>query len=82
MAAAIATVEKKTVRKERVPKGLREQVDRLLLENFAFMDSPIFRRKHIERDLFEVEAEPQLRPQRGISPPGRIWKAFRATRPS
>jgi len=67
MATAVAA-EKKTVRKERVPKALREQVDRLLLENFAFMDSPVFRRKHIERDLFEVEAEPQLPPTAWYQP--------------
>jgi RNA polymerase sigma factor (sigma-70 family) len=68
MATAVAVVEKKAVRKERVPKALREQVDRLLLENFAFMDSPVFRRKHIERDLFEVEAEPQLPPTAWYQP--------------
>src|SRR5437899_10330074 len=68
MATAVAAVAKKTVRKERVPKALRERVDRLLLENFAFMDSPVFRRKHIERDLFEVEAEPQLPPTAWYQP--------------
>src|SRR5437867_1528788 len=68
MATAVATVEKKQIRKERIPKALREQVDRLFLENFAFMDSPIFRRKHIERDLFEVEAEPQLPPTAWYQP--------------
>ena len=68
MATAVAAVEKKNVRKERVPKALREQVERLLLENFAFMDSPVFRRKHIERDLFEIEAEPQLPPTAWYQP--------------
>src|SRR2546423_1549781 len=68
MATAVATVEKKQNRKERVPKALRERVDRLFLENFAFMDSPVFRRKHIERDLFEVEAEPQLPPTAWYQP--------------
>jgi len=68
MATAIAAVEKKQNRKERVPKALRERVERLLLENFAFMDSPVFRRKHIERDLFEVEVEPQLPPTAWYQP--------------
>ena len=60
--------QNKTSRTQRVPKALREQVERLLLENFAFMDSPVFRRKHIERDLFELEAEPQLPPTAWYQP--------------
>src|SRR2546423_10378095 len=68
MATAVAAVAKKTVRKERVPKALRERVDRLLLEDVAFMDSPVCRRKPIERDLFEVEAEPQLPPTAWYQP--------------
>jgi len=66
MAAAVAA-EKKN-RNQRVPKALRERVERLLLENFAYMDSPVFRRKHIERDLFEIEAEPQLPPTAWYQP--------------
>jgi len=76
MATAVAAVEKKQNRKERVPKALREQVERLLLENFAFMDSPVFRRKHIERDLFEVEAEPQLPPTAWYQP---TWQDLEAS---
>src|SRR3954466_11295827 len=68
MAATAVAKQTKTVRNPRVPKALREQVDRLFLENFAFMDSPVFRRKHIERDLFEVEAEPQLPPTAWYQP--------------
>jgi RNA polymerase sigma factor (sigma-70 family) len=32
----------------------------LLQQSFAFMDSPIFRRKRIEKELFDFEVEPQL----------------------
>jgi len=32
----------------------------LLLESYAFMDSPMFKRKNVERDLFELDAEPDL----------------------
>jgi len=66
MATAVAAEKK--VRKERVPKALRERAERLLAENFAYMDSPVFRRKYIERDLFEVEAEPQLPPTAWYQP--------------
>src|SRR5258705_3942643 len=68
MAATAIAKQSKKVRKERVPKALREQVDRLLLENFAFMDSPVFRRKPIERDLLEGAAEPQLPPTAWYQP--------------
>ena len=43
-----------------VPKALRQQVTRLLQENYAYMDSPAFRRKHIERELFTEDAQRQL----------------------
>src|SRR5687767_7262717 len=65
---ATTAVAKQTKRSERIPKALREQVERLLLENFAYMDSPVFRRKLIERDLFELEAEPQLPPTAWYQP--------------
>jgi RNA polymerase primary sigma factor len=35
-----------------IPKVLREQVTTLLEENYAYMDSPVFKRKNIERELF------------------------------
>jgi len=45
----------------RVPRVLRGRVEPLLLENYAFMDSPVFRRRGIERDLFTFDAgEPAL----------------------
>jgi RNA polymerase sigma factor (sigma-70 family) len=46
----------------RVPRELRRRVQALLDENYAFMDSPIFRRKNIEADLFtfEHDVEPAL----------------------
>jgi RNA polymerase sigma factor (sigma-70 family) len=43
-----------------VPRALRRQVEPLLDQTYAFMDSPIFRRKGIERELFDFEIEPQL----------------------
>ena len=44
---------------QRMPKALRQRVESLLDENYAFMDSPIFRQRNIEKELFE-EQEPQL----------------------
>ena len=44
----------------RVPRALRARVEPLLLENYAFMDSPVFRRRGIERELFDEGAEPAL----------------------
>jgi RNA polymerase sigma factor (sigma-70 family) len=45
-----------------VPKALRARVEELMKENYAFMDSPVFRRKNIERELFTFEEnhEPAL----------------------
>lgn len=43
-----------------VPRALRRQIEPLLDQSYAFMDSAIFRRKGIERELFNFEIEPQL----------------------
>jgi len=48
------------VRKPTVPKALRQKVETLLEESYAFMDSPIFRRKNIESELYDFDREPQL----------------------
>jgi RNA polymerase sigma factor (sigma-70 family) len=46
----------------RVARARRARVERLLTENYNYMDSPIYRRKYIERDLFtfEDDREPVL----------------------
>ena len=43
-----------------IPRQMRAQVEALLLENYAFMDSPIFKQKGIEKELFTFDVEPQL----------------------
>src|ERR1700712_5671621 len=43
-----------------IPRNLRRKVEELLLQNFAFMDSPVFMQKDIERELFSFEVEPSL----------------------
>src|SRR6476646_11600665 len=43
-----------------IPRSLRQKVEALLEESYAFMDSPMYRRKNIEAELFDFENEPQL----------------------
>jgi RNA polymerase sigma factor (sigma-70 family) len=43
-----------------IPRALRQKVEALLPEPYKFMDSPIFRRKRIEKELFDFETEPEL----------------------
>src|SRR6476661_7286289 len=47
---------------ERIPCAMRQKVEALILENYAFMDSPVFKQRNIERELFSFEdgMEPQL----------------------
>jgi RNA polymerase sigma factor (sigma-70 family) len=47
-------------RPERIPRLLRQKVEALLLESYDFMDSPVFKQKNIEKELFGFEVEPQL----------------------
>jgi len=46
----------------RMPVALRRRAEALLAESYAFMDSPVFRRKGIEAELFtfELDIEPSL----------------------
>ncbi len=59
MATAVLNSQK-TQRPTPIPRALREQVSVLLDENYACMDSPTFRRKHVETELFSEDAAPQL----------------------
>jgi RNA polymerase primary sigma factor len=49
-----------TVRPAPVPRLLRQRVETLLTENYAFMDSPLFRERNVEKQLFDFEHEPEL----------------------
>jgi len=44
----------------RIPRAMRAQVEALLAGNYAFMDSPIFRQRGIEKELFTEDAERAL----------------------
>jgi RNA polymerase primary sigma factor len=55
-----ATPRQPAVRSAPVPRLLRQRVETLLVENYAFMDSPIFRERNVEKQLFDFEHEPEL----------------------
>src|SRR5689334_16453412 len=58
--ATVMMAKNSTPLKAPIPRALRQKVEQLLGESYAFMDSPIFRRKEIEAELFDFEQEPQL----------------------
>ncbi len=61
MAAALANKKLNTgKRSPAIPRALRARAEALLDENYAFMDSPLFRRKNIEAELFTEDAERSL----------------------
>ncbi|HYO09777.1 MAG TPA: sigma-70 family RNA polymerase sigma factor [Tepidisphaeraceae bacterium] len=60
---ATMTATKKTpTRAKPIPRVLRERAEALLLENYAFMDSPTFKQRGIEKQLFNFDGgeEPPL----------------------
>jgi RNA polymerase sigma factor (sigma-70 family) len=44
----------------RVSRALRQRVEPLLAETYAYMDSELYKRKDIEQELFDFDQEPQL----------------------
>ena len=61
MATAVMEKPKIVLRSNgRVPRVLRQRVEALMGENYAFMDSPVFKQRGIEKQLFNFEVEPQL----------------------
>ena len=59
-AAALENNGKSTLKRNPIPRALRARAEALLEENYAFMDSPVFRRKNIESELFTEDAERSL----------------------
>ena len=53
------SVTSKRLTGKSVPKALREQAEQLLANSYDYMDSPLFHRRNIEKELFS-EADPQL----------------------
>jgi RNA polymerase sigma factor (sigma-70 family) len=44
----------------RIPRVMRARVETLMAGNYAFMDSPLFKRRGIEKELFTEDAEREL----------------------
>jgi RNA polymerase primary sigma factor len=59
-AVTMETRKPSRVGKTPIPRALRKRVEGLTEQSYAFMDSPIFRRKNIEKELFDFDVEPQL----------------------
>ena len=58
--AATLMSKRSTPRASSIPRATRQQVETLLAESYDYMDSPVFRHRHVEKDLFGFEVEPQL----------------------
>jgi len=50
----------RVARKGRVSKAVQDRVTEILSTPYAFMDSPVFKQKNIERELFTFDEEPKL----------------------
>src|SRR5436305_7932811 len=43
-----------------IPRALRQQAEHYLTQSYAFMDTPMFKQRGIEKELFTFDKEPQL----------------------
>ena len=59
MAVDVMT-KRSATRKGSVPKATAARVEELLAASYAFMDSPIFKQRNLERELFTFDREPEL----------------------
>src|SRR5688500_15058254 len=61
---ATMTVKRKPAarRSDAIPRAMRARVEALLLENYAYMDSPIFRQRSLEKSLFAFEEHKGVEP--------------------
>jgi len=61
MAMQLMTNKRSATRKGSVPRALAARVEEILAANYAFMDSPVFKQRTIERELFTFDnEEPKL----------------------
>jgi RNA polymerase primary sigma factor len=68
MATAVKTKKTNTTIAAPVPPEIQQRVTALLQENFSFMNSPVYRRKGIEKELFNFDKEPELPMTRWYQP--------------
>jgi len=59
-AMAVELMKRSSAKKGTVSRAVAKRVEELLAGNYAFMDSPIFAQKNIEKELFTFEEEPKL----------------------
>src|SRR4051812_23256259 len=59
---ATMTANPKPARSESIPRAMRARVEALLEENYAFMDSPIFKQRNLEKSLFAFEERDGVEP--------------------
>src|SRR3954467_6093 len=52
--------KRSATRKGSVSKAVARRVEELLAGNYAYMDSPLFAQKNIEKELFTFDEEPKL----------------------
>jgi len=57
----VKSITSKRQKGKSVPKALREKAEALLAGSYEYMDSPIFHRRNVEKELFE-QADPELPP--------------------
>jgi len=50
----------KTVKQTHISRQLRERIETLLLENYDYMDNPLFRKKGIEKVIFAADSDVAL----------------------
>ena len=60
MAVANAIKRMSHNRRPHLPRALRARVEAILLEDYSFMDSPVYRQRGIEQELFNFDKEPEL----------------------
>ncbi len=53
--ATMTPIQKPARRSTAIPRVMRQKVEVLLEENYAFMDSPVFRQRNLEKSLFAFE---------------------------
>src|SRR5437868_2154244 len=50
--ATLVTTRKSAARKGSIPRAIAARVEEILATPYAFMDSPIFKQRNIEKELF------------------------------
>src|SRR5687767_6510786 len=59
MATMVATTRKNAPKKG-LPRATAARVEEILAGSYAFMDSPVFKNRSIEKELFSFDEEPKL----------------------